>query len=178
MCVYAPECLGFHCGIDWFDAALASRIYFLLLFLGVYFIPLIIIININVYIKQTVYRLTHLHPATLIEMNGINREQLVRKHASNKSKNREGQRQHHLYADCRFVIATERSLIIYLITWTPYSVVALTQVFRDRFSLHNPWIMTTCALFAKLSTITNPIIYTIILKSQELSVTTLHRATC
>jgi hypothetical protein len=76
---------------------------------------------------------------------------------------------HRLYEDRHFVLATGISLIIYLIAWTPYSIVALAQVLSDSFSLYNPWIMTTCALLVKLSMITNPIIYIIILKNREMT---------
>ncbi|CAF2977777.1 unnamed protein product, partial [Rotaria sp. Silwood2] len=172
MSAYVPEGLGFHCGINWFDSTLPSRIYFLLLFIGVYFIPLIIIIYVNIYIKQTVYRLTHLHPTILIELENINHENPVRKHISNTLRDKEIQRLHRLYEDRRFVIATGRSIIIYLIAWTPYSAVALAQVFGDNYSLYHPWLMTTCALLAKLSMIVNPIIYTVILKYQEVPVVT------
>jgi hypothetical protein len=40
-----------------------------------------------------------------------------------------------------------------MIPWTPYSVAALAQVFADQFSVYNPWLMTTCAVLAKLSII-------------------------
>jgi hypothetical protein len=40
-----------------------------------------------------------------------------------------------------------------MIPWTPYSVAALAQVFADQFSVSNPWLMTTCAVLAKLSII-------------------------
>ena len=53
---YIPEGLGFHCGLNWFDRSFASRIYFFLLFIGVYLIPMIIIIYVNLYIHHTVDR--------------------------------------------------------------------------------------------------------------------------
>ncbi|CAF4414622.1 unnamed protein product [Adineta steineri] len=45
---------------------------------------------------------------------------------------------------------------------------AVAQVFGDRFFLYNPWIMTTCAVLAKLSMITNPVIYVMILKGHDI----------
>lgn len=174
MSAYAPEGLGFHCGIDWFDRTLPSRIYFLLLFIGVYFVPLIVIVYVNIYIKNTIYRLTHLNPAVSIEMNYSCPTDPVRKHMSHASREKEMQRLHRLYEDRRFVVATAQSVVIYLIAWTPYSIVALAQVFGDHISLYNPWIMTTCALLAKLSMIVNPVIYTVILKTQEIIVLTSH----
>jgi len=165
MSVYAPDGLGFHCGLNWFDRSLASRIYFLLLFVGVYFIPMIIIIYVNIYIHRTVYRLTHLSPIVSLE---VTNQYLLRKHISNTSLNQATKRLHRLYEDRRFVLATGISLIIYLIAWTPYGIVALAQVFGDSFSLYNPWLMTTCALVAKLSMIINPIIYTTVLKNRKI----------
>lgn len=168
MSAYSPEGLGFHCGLDWFDRTLAGRIYFFLLFLGVFFIPIIIVIYVNIYIQRTVYRLTHMRPSILLELNTDVNEEFVRRHVSDVCYEKESRRLHRLYEDRRFVVATGISIVIYIIAWTPYSVVALAQVFGDQFSIYNPWLMTTCALLAKLSMITNPIIYTIILKSHDM----------
>jgi hypothetical protein len=164
MSAYVPEGLGFHCGLNWFDRSLASRIYFFLLFIGVYLIPMVVIIYVNVNIHHTTHRLTHLNPIVSLEMTD---ENLLRKHISHVSLDEARQRLLRLHEDRRFVLATDISLIIYLIAWTPYSIVALAQVFGDSFSLYNPWLMTTCALVAKLSMIINPVIYTAILKSRE-----------
>ncbi|CAF0919977.1 unnamed protein product [Adineta steineri] len=168
MSSYVPEGLGFHCGLDWYDTSLASRVYFFLLFISVYFIPMIIIIYINISIQRTIYRLTHLHPKVLLEMNNIDTEDLLCKHISNTFSDEIKQRLQHFYDDQRFVIATRISVIIYLIAWTPYSIIALSQVFGVSFSLYKPWVMTLCALLAKLSMIINPIIYTFILKNREM----------
>ncbi|CAF2497127.1 unnamed protein product [Rotaria sp. Silwood2] len=48
---YVPEGLGFHCGLNWFDRSFYSRLYLMLTFSFVYFIPLIVlsIVNIHVY---------------------------------------------------------------------------------------------------------------------------------
>ncbi|CAF4307710.1 unnamed protein product [Rotaria sp. Silwood2] len=165
MSAYVPEGLGFHCGLDWFNRSLAGRIYFFLLFVGVFFIPVIVVIYVNVYIQRTVYRLTHLKPSVLLELQPIPSGDNIRRHVSNALCEKETRRLHRLHDDRRFVLATGISVIIYIIAWTPYSVVALAQVFGDQFSLYNPWLMTTCAVLAKLSMITNPIIYGIMLKS-------------
>jgi hypothetical protein len=169
MSAYAPEGLGFHCGLDWFDRSLLGRIYFFALFVCVFFIPLIIIIYVNVYIKRTVYRLTHSKPFVLLELYPVCKQDHMRRHMTDALYDKETQRLHRLYEDRRFVVATGISVVIYLIAWTPYSIVALAQVFGDQFSLYNPWIMTTCAVLAKLSMITNPIIYTIILRGRSMS---------
>lgn len=165
---YVPEGLGFHCGLNWFDRSLISRTYFFLLFIGVYLIPLGIILYIIIYIHRTIYRLTHLNPIVSLEMTNLTDQELLRRHTSNIVCWKETQRLRRLYEDRHFVLATGISLIIYLIAWTPYSIVTLAQVFGDHFFSNNPWIMTTCALLAKLSMITNPIIYTIILKNRQM----------
>jgi hypothetical protein len=167
MSAYVPEGLGFHCGLDWFDRSLAGRIYFFLLFLSVFFLPLSIVIYINIYIQRTVYRLTHLQPSILLESYAVQQENHMRRHISSTLFDKEIRRLHRLHDDRCFVVATGISVIVYLIAWTPYSIVAIAQVFGDQFSLHNPWLMTTCAVLAKLSMITNPIVYTIILQSQN-----------
>ncbi|CAF0934956.1 unnamed protein product [Rotaria sp. Silwood1] len=174
MSAYAPEGLGFHCGLDWFDRSLAGRIYFFLLFVGVFFAPIIVVIYVNVYIQRTIYRLTHLRPAVLLELQQIPSEDTVRRHISDTLYEKETRRLHRLHEDRRFVLATGISVIIYIIAWTPYSVVALAQVFGDQFSLYNPWLMTTCAVLAKLSMIINPIIYGVILKGHIMMKLTLN----
>jgi hypothetical protein len=166
---YVPEGLGFHCGLNWFDRSLASRFYFALLFLGVYFIPMIIIVYINIHIQRTVYRLTHIHSTVLLEMNILINPESIRRHVSNKLYDQESRHLHRLYEDRRFVVATRMSMVIYLIAWTPYSVTALAQLFGDYYYyIYNPWMMTTCSLLAKLSMIINPVIYMIILKGREI----------
>ncbi|CAF1042214.1 unnamed protein product [Adineta ricciae] len=170
MSAYAPEGLGFHCGLDWFDRSLPGRIYFFLLFIGVFFIPIVIVIYVNIYIQRIIYRLTHMKPGVLLELNlnSNSNEENVRRHVSDVVYEKETRRLHRLHEDHRFVVATGVSVVIYIIAWTPYSVVALAQVFGDQFSIYNPWLMTTCALLAKLSMIVNPIIYTMILKSHDM----------
>ncbi|CAF1124695.1 unnamed protein product [Rotaria sordida] len=174
MSAYAPEGLGFHCGLDWFDRSLAGRIYFFLLFVDVFFIPIIIVIYVNVYIQHTVYRLTHLKPSILLELRTDSNENSLRRHVSETLNEKETRRLLRLHEDRRFVLATSISVIIYMIAWAPYSIVALAQVFGDQFSLYNPWLMTTCAVLAKLSMITNPIIYGILLKGRIMMTLTLN----
>ena len=169
---YVPEGLGFHCGLDWFGRSLADRTYFLLLFISVYFLPLILIVYINIYIQRTVYRLTHLCPRVALEITHLTNGDALRRHVSDSLFGKELRRLQYLNQDRQFVRATGISVLIYLIAWSPYSIVALAQVFGDVFSLYNPWLMTTCALLAKLSMIMNPIIYTILLRGGDMTIVT------
>ena len=167
MSSYAPEGLGFHCGLDWFDRSLPSRIYFFLLFLSVFFLPIIIVIYVNIYIQRTVYRLTHLQPAVLLELCPVSTEERMRRHLSYSLFIKQSRRLNRLRDDRHFVIATGISVVVYFIAWTPYSLVAIGQVFGDQFSLYHPWLMTTCAVLAKLSMITNPMIFMVTLESRD-----------
>ncbi|CAF4639105.1 unnamed protein product, partial [Rotaria socialis] len=161
MSTYAPEGFGFHCGLDWFDRPLPGRINFFLLFFFVLFMPIIIVIHVNVYIQHTAYHLTHLRPSIVLELQQISSEKSIRRHVSGTLFEKEARR---LHEDQRFVLATGISVFVYIIAWTPYSIVAVVKIFGDQFSLYNPWLMTACAVLAKLSMVTNPIVYGIILK--------------
>jgi hypothetical protein len=105
-------------------------------------------------------------------MNKINNQDSIRRHISDTLCNRETQR---LYEDHQFVLARGINVVIYLIAWSPYSFVALAQIFVDQFSIYNPWLMTICALLAKLYMMINPIIYTFIRKGRELNTEQLFR---
>lgn len=164
---YAPEGLGFHCGLNWFDRSLAGRIYFSLLFIGVFLIPIIIVTYVNIYIHRTVYRLTHLKTSVLLGLSPTRGDCQIRRHISDTLIDKENRRLSRLLEDRRFVLATAISVLIYMVAWTPYSIVALAQVFGDRLTLYNPWLMTTCALLAKISMILNPIIYSILLRGRR-----------
>ncbi|UJR21480.1 hypothetical protein I4U23_024564 [Adineta vaga] len=164
---YVPEGLGFHCGLNWFNRSLSSRTYFFLLFLCVYFIPITIMICINFSIQRTIHRLTRLYPNVLLDITNRPCEHILRRHISKTLCDKSLQRLQHLYEDRRFVIATGVSVVIYLIAWTPYSIVALSQLFGRSFSLYKPWIMTICAFLAKISIMINPTIYTILIRAQE-----------
>jgi len=104
MSAYVPE------GLNWFDRTLISRIYFFLLFFGVYLIPLTIIIYVSIYIHRTVYRLTHLNPIISLEMNSMTNQNHLRRHMSNTLYCEETQRVFRLYEDRHFVLVTGISL--------------------------------------------------------------------
>ena len=167
MSAYVHEGLGFHCGLDWFDRSWRVRGYFFLLFIYVYFIPLTIIVYVNIYIQRTVYRLTHLNHRALLKTDDPIDPSDMRRHISDPLYEKEMQRLNCLHEDRRFVVATGICVMIYLVAWTPYSCVAISQVLGNDFFSRNLWMMTTCALLAKMSMITNPIIYTILLKGGD-----------
>ncbi|CAF1584525.1 unnamed protein product [Rotaria magnacalcarata] len=55
---YLPEGLGFHCGLNWSDRSISSRLYLILAFSFVYFIPLILLSTVTIYIYCVI---RHLH---------------------------------------------------------------------------------------------------------------------
>jgi uncharacterized membrane protein len=73
---YIAEGLGFHCGLNGLDRSLSSHIYLLLAILLVCFVPLIVLLFVNLYVYYRIHRL--LHKATAVNprasfQNGVNR---------------------------------------------------------------------------------------------------------
>lgn len=56
---YTPEGIGFHCGLNWFDRSLSSLIYFALALSFIYFIPLLVLLIINLYVYCKIRSLIH-----------------------------------------------------------------------------------------------------------------------
>lgn len=54
---YIPEGLGFHCGLNWVDWSISSRLYLILAFSFVYFIPLIVLSMLNIHVYCVIRRL-------------------------------------------------------------------------------------------------------------------------
>ncbi len=54
---YISEGLGFHCGLNWFDRSISSRLYLISAFIFVYFIPLIILFVVNIYVYHVIHHL-------------------------------------------------------------------------------------------------------------------------
>ncbi|CAM4791899.1 unnamed protein product [Rotaria magnacalcarata] len=63
---YLPEGLGFHCGLNWSDRSISSRLYLILAFSFVYFIPLILLSTVTIYIYCVI---RHLHQRSLPPLN-------------------------------------------------------------------------------------------------------------
>lgn len=64
-----------------------------------------------------------------------------------------------LKADKRFALATIFIVSEYLLSWTPYAIVALFYLFNFEFIDDHSILMTICAFIAKISMILNPFIY-------------------
>lgn len=223
---YIPEGMGFHCGLDWFDRSLSSQIYFLLTFTFVYFIPLIILIVVNIYVYCIIRRLLYellviTRPNMLLNMSeeryqslqcrftstdgssssstninntSIRKEKMdfvVMRHSSSGNSRliiyraidsqRENRlrRLNRLRADQRFAVATIFLVTEYILSWTPYALVALFYLFDAQFIDHQSILMTICAFIAKISMILNPFIYISTIKSNQLkSILSFQRCSC
>ncbi|CAF3447448.1 unnamed protein product [Rotaria sp. Silwood1] len=81
---YTPEGLGFHCGLNWFDRSFNSRLYLILAFSFVYFIPFIVLSIVNMYvycvIRQLLRRALKMNEQSLIQLSRTNNV-LVKKHS-------------------------------------------------------------------------------------------------
>ncbi|CAF2650154.1 unnamed protein product [Rotaria sp. Silwood2] len=192
---YTPEGIGFHCGLDWFDRSLSSRIYFILAFVLIYFIPLVALLIINFYVYCKIRSL--LNGTTRIIKIDLGLKVSYEKHqstsfsSSSKSSSttkveklcfRQGDnsknvssrlavretrifqvnylmRLNRLKADRHFASATIFLVSEYLLSWTPYAIVALFYLFNVKYISQQSVLMTICAFTAKTSMILNPLIY-------------------
>ncbi|CAF0729084.1 unnamed protein product [Adineta steineri] len=203
---YIPEGIGFHCGLNWFDRSIHSIIYFIITFSFVYFIPLLILIVINIYVYYIIRRLLSVavtkpnlqmllnvseqkQQSTLCTSSSsdtsttINSERLDSRVSANSVNGssrsvlrRTGEslqtsqltRVNRLKADRRFALATTFLISEYLLSWTPYAIVALFYLFNVEFISQQSIIMTICAFTAKTSMILNPFIYIATIKTDQL----------
>ncbi|CAF3089150.1 unnamed protein product [Rotaria sp. Silwood2] len=193
---YTPEGIGFHCGLDWFDRSLSSRIYFILAFACIYFIPLVVLLIINIYvyckIRSLLYGATNVSKSNLflnvsyqkhqstscssssksssttkcekigfpVAANSINiSSRLTVSRATRTSQMTYLMRLNRLKADRRFALATIFLVSEYLLSWTPYAIVALFYLFNVKYISQQSVLMTICAFIAKTSMILNPLIY-------------------
>ncbi|CAF3438858.1 unnamed protein product [Rotaria sp. Silwood1] len=193
---YTPEGIGFHCGLNWFDRSLSSLIYFILAFAFIYFIPLVVLLVINIYvyckIRSLLNRATkraktdlfsnhsyEKHESTsssssscsgsktkyerrgyVIEINSMNRtSRLAVPQTANTLGTDYLMRLNRLKADRRFALATIFLVSEYLLSWTPYAIVALLYLFDVKYISPQTVLMTICAFTAKTSMILNPFFY-------------------
>lgn len=169
---YVPEGHGFHCSINWRDQSLTSRFYVLLSFLTIYFIPLIILSVVNLRVHKILRKtysspdVTPFYPAfarrqklfcfrqdTRFERIIYNRENnticYIRKAADRRR----------FRVEYRFIQAIIFLVSTYIIAWTPYSIIAVLQLFHIEFVFQHGSLATMSAIIAKLSVILTPGVY-------------------
>uniref|UniRef100_A0A674HYX6 Opsin 4 n=1 Tax=Terrapene triunguis TaxID=2587831 RepID=A0A674HYX6_9SAUR len=140
---YVPEGLLTSCSWDYVTFTPSVRAYTMLLFCFVFFIPLIAIIYSYVFIFKAIK----------------NTNEAVQNIGSdaNKVSQRQYQRMKNEWKMAKIALIV---ILLYVISWAPYSVVALVA-FAGYSHLLTPFMNTVPAVIAKASAIHNPIIYAI-----------------
>uniref|UniRef100_A0A8C3XRL7 Opsin 4 n=1 Tax=Chelydra serpentina TaxID=8475 RepID=A0A8C3XRL7_CHESE len=140
---YVPEGLLTSCSWDYVTFTPSVRAYTMLLFCFVFFIPLIAIIYSYVFIFKAIK----------------NANEAVQNIGSdaNKVSQRQYQRMKNEWKMAKIALIV---ILLYVISWSPYSVVALVA-FAGYSHLLTPFMNTVPAVIAKASAIHNPIIYAI-----------------
>ncbi|CAF1472342.1 unnamed protein product [Rotaria magnacalcarata] len=165
---YKFEGLGFHCSINWQDSSSIGRVYIFSSFIFMYFIPLIILVFVNVrahLIVRHIYTKENLH-STFI--NYMHQRYLTRKSRQavdyknnfvHKYCARIATDRKRLRTDYRFLRAIIFLISSYLIAWTPYSIIAVLQLLNIGFIFNHAFLITLSAFIAKLSVILAPFVY-------------------
>uniref|UniRef100_A0A672MZL6 Melanopsin-A-like n=1 Tax=Sinocyclocheilus grahami TaxID=75366 RepID=A0A672MZL6_SINGR len=140
---YVPEGLLTSCTWDYMTFTPSVRAYTMLLFTFVFFIPLIVIIYCYFFIFRSI-RSTH---EAVGKMNGDNKRDSIRRFQRLKNEWK--------MAKIALIV-----ILMYVISWSPYSAVALTA-FAGYTDMLTPYMNSVPAVIAKASAIHNPIIYAI-----------------
>uniref|UniRef100_A0A8C7L7L9 Opsin 4a (melanopsin) n=1 Tax=Oncorhynchus kisutch TaxID=8019 RepID=A0A8C7L7L9_ONCKI len=141
---YVPEGLLTSCSWDYVTFTPSVRAYTMLLFTFVFFIPLIVIMYCYFFIFRAIRKTNR--AVTKINCNGSTRDSI-------KSFRR-------LKNEWKMAKIALIVILLYVISWSPYSVVALTA-FAGYADFLTPYMNSVPAVIAKASAIHNPIIYAI-----------------
>ncbi|KFV98203.1 Melanopsin, partial [Eurypyga helias] len=139
---YVPEGLLTSCSWDYMTFTPSVRAYTMLLFCFVFFIPLIAIIYSYVFIFEAIKKANK-----SIQTFGC-------KHG-NKEIQKQYQRMKNEWKMAKIALIV---ILLYVISWSPYSVVALVA-FAGYSHILTPFMNSIPAVIAKASVIHNPIIY-------------------
>ncbi|CAF96662.1 unnamed protein product, partial [Tetraodon nigroviridis] len=140
---YVPEGLLTSCTWDYMTFTPSVRAYTMLLFIFVFFLPLFIIIFCYIFIFRAI-RSTNQSVCVCV---------CVRRQESLKKLQR-------LQSEWRMAKVALIVILLYVISWSPYSCVALTA-FAGYADMLTPYMNSVPAVIAKASAIHNPIIYAI-----------------
>ncbi|KAM6067248.1 LOW QUALITY PROTEIN: melanopsin [Chlamydotis macqueenii] len=141
---YVPEGLLTSCSWDYMTFTPSVRAYTMLLFCFVFFIPLIAIIYSYVFIFEAIKKANK-----SVQTFGC-------KHG-NKEFQKQYQRMKNEWKMAKIALIV---ILLYVISWSPYSVVALVA-FAGYSHVLTPFMNSIPAVIAKASVIHNPIIYAI-----------------
>lgn len=142
---YVPEGLLTSCTWDYVTFTPSVRAYTMLLFTFVFFVPLVVIIYCYFFIFKAI-RTTNSAVGKMGSSNGSTRYSV-------KS-------YHRLRNEWKMAKIALIVILLYVISWSPYSAVALTA-FAGYADILTPYMNSVPAVIAKASAIHNPIIYAI-----------------
>uniref|UniRef100_H3CNY8 Rhodopsin n=1 Tax=Tetraodon nigroviridis TaxID=99883 RepID=H3CNY8_TETNG len=137
---YVPEGLLTSCTWDYMTFTPSVRAYTMLLFIFVFFLPLFIIIFCYIFIFRAI-RSTNQSITSLTCCESLKKLQ-------------------RLQSEWRMAKVALIVILLYVISWSPYSCVALTA-FAGYADMLTPYMNSVPAVIAKASAIHNPIIYAI-----------------
>ncbi|KAF5895733.1 melanopsin isoform X2 [Clarias magur] len=140
---YVPEGMMTSCTWDYVTFTPSVRAYTMLLFVFVFFIPLTIIIYCYIFIFRAVRNSNQ----DVVKLNRYNTRDSVKR--INKMKK-----------EWKMAKVALIVILLYVISWSPYSIVALTA-FSGYADILTPYMNSVPAVIAKASAIHNPIIYAI-----------------
>ena len=164
---YVPEGLGFHCSINWNDYSQANFYYILCSFTGIYFLPLLILLVVNVRVHRiirNIYSSSYVnyhqqHDMSEGKMFLSSKRQLDHRLKISSCYIQKAVDRKRLRVEYRFIKAIFFLVSAYIIAWTPYSIIALLQLFHVHFILNYAFFITLSAFIAKLSVIFAPFVY-------------------
>ncbi|KAM7408236.1 hypothetical protein PAMA_002098 [Pampus argenteus] len=145
---YVPEGLLTSCTWDYMTFTPSVRAYTMLLFIFVFFLPLFIIIYCYIFIFRAIRNTNQ----AVGKINGS-----THSHHSGRDSVKSF---HRLQSEWKMAKIALIVILLYVISWSPYSSVALTA-FAGYADMLTPYMNSVPAVIAKASAIHNPIIYAI-----------------
>ncbi|XP_075935097.1 melanopsin-A-like [Anarhichas minor] len=145
---YVPEGLLTSCSWDYMTFTPSVRAYTMLLFIFVFFLPLFIII----YCYFFIFRAIRTTNRAVGKVNGS-----IHSHGSSRDSSKKFHRLQNEWKMAKIALIV---ILLYVVSWSPYSAVALTA-FAGYADMLTPYMNSVPAIIAKASAIHNPIIYAI-----------------
>lgn len=170
---YVPEGHGFHCSINWLDQSRLGRFYVFFSFLSIYFVPLLVLFSVNIRVHQILRHMYSaqgsfypfqsfrdpLNPKAFCQRSRFYEQIYYDRTNQTICYVRKAADRRRFRIEYRFIQAIIFLVSTYIISWTPYSIVALLQLFEFKFLFRHAFLITLSAFIAKLSVIIAPIIY-------------------
>ena len=141
-----------HCSFNYISRDAYTRNYMILLFIFGFILPLVLIIIFYFLIWKYYKKSMKLIIFQMKPMITINQNSIKHIHSINTLKTNRKEK--------RLIKSILLIVITFCIAWTPYALVTLVAQFSSNFEAYiNPFTTNLPALFAKLSSVYNPIIY-------------------